>query len=191
MVESGARRRRAGRLDNAEAHFVHLRVGRRALSREEPAAVESRVQPAGTGEQEITGLIVRGGQDLVLRDDPLLARHLGGFEDAAGGEGNRIIRSGHEAEDEIDLRLGRGKLSPGFSGMNSCAPVGKSSRMTLPAGITNRNQLKSASRPSSEVRVSSVFCGFNRSTAFASSSSSDGPSAAESLDAASFAGRSA
>ena len=38
--------------------------------------------------------------------------------------------------------------------MNSWEPVGKSSRTTLPAGITNRNQLKSASRPAIATPVS-------------------------------------
>ena len=55
---------------------------------------------------------------------------------------------------------------PGFKGIKSWAPVGESSRMTFLAGMTNRNQAKSASLPTREAAVSNVFCGLNFSRVF-------------------------
>ena len=84
---------------------------------------------------------------MILGDHTGMSRCLGRFKEALGGKRYGIIGIGDETKHEIDVLLGREKRIARFSGMKSCWPVGRSSRITLLAGITKRNQLKSASRP--------------------------------------------
>ncbi len=179
------------RFDDAEAHLIHLGIGRGFFPRKQPPVKAGQPYEDRRTAERIAGTgRLRGHDEAVLRDRCLRPGQLGSlFKQRAG---QRHLRP-YEAVTRLDDRYpaGCGEADSGSKGIKSCAPVGESSRITFLAGMTKRNQAKSASRPTREAAASSVFCGFKASTAFAASSASDEMAGAAGLAEAALAAASA